>query len=247
MPKSDYAPKDTGKGAAPEDYPTVAQDQGQAEGSGQQAPDALTQVERAALVKFPDGTPATMPWNRGVSPDPTKGNLGDEGLSAQILAQAKPDLSDETPIPGFVTTSKNAIVNPAAGVVPPTTTYPTIAEDQGAPGTPPKVERAQPVTAVKGGQGFFGGDLSQGPPGTKPDGTENEPYWPKTDKDVALLPPGANYIDPKDQSQKVTPGTPPALASTQLPNAPVAQTSPTPLPNAPVAQTSPTQAFPMPR
>ncbi len=109
LPKSDYAPKDTGKGAAPEDYPTVAQDQGQAEGSGQQAPDALTQVERAALVKFPDGTPATMPWNRGVSPDPTKGNLGDEGLSAQILAQAKPDLSDETPIPGFVTTSKNRL------------------------------------------------------------------------------------------------------------------------------------------
>ena len=39
-PKSEYTTLDTGKGAAPEDYPTVAQDQGKGN-SGQQAPDAL--------------------------------------------------------------------------------------------------------------------------------------------------------------------------------------------------------------
>ena len=89
-PVSDYAPKDTGKGAAPEDYPTVAQDQGAGETSGQQAPDALNQVERATLVKFPDGTPATMQRNRGVSLDPTQGNLGDEELARQILAETPP-------------------------------------------------------------------------------------------------------------------------------------------------------------
>ena len=151
------------------------------------------------------------------------------------------------PIPGFVEGSQNAIVNPAAGVIPPTPVAPTIASDQpaGPPTSTNVIDPRIPTSAgapakVKGGQGFFGGDLSQGPPGTKPDGTDDEPYWPKTDKDVALLPPGANYIDPKDQSQKVTPGTP-APVTTQLPNAPVAQTSPTPLPNAPVAQTSPTQ------
>jgi hypothetical protein len=52
-PESPYHPLDTGKGAAPEAYPTIAQDQGAGEGSGQQAPDALTQVERATLVKLP--------------------------------------------------------------------------------------------------------------------------------------------------------------------------------------------------
>ena len=72
--------------------------------------------------------------------------------------------------------------------------------------------KAQPVT---GGQGFYGGDLSQGPPGTKPDGTEDEPYWPKSAKDIALLPPGTNYIDPSDQSQKVTPGAPPKVQRAQ--------------------------------
>ena len=80
-----------------------------------------------------------------------------------------------------------------------------------APSTPAVNAPAAAVTPSKvtGGEGFFGGDLPpMSPPETKPDGTEDEPYWPKSDKDVALLPPGANYIDPKDQSQKVTPGTP---------------------------------------
>jgi N-acetylmuramoyl-L-alanine amidase len=80
-----------------------------------------------------------------------------------------------------------------------------------------KAQPVQPVAAVKGGEGFWGGDLTQGPPGTKPDGTDNEPYWPKSDKDVALLPPGANYIDPKDQSQKVTPGTPAKISQVSAP------------------------------
>ena len=109
--------------------------------------------------------------------------------------------------------------------------YPTIAEDQGAPGTPPEVQPAQPVQGpqpqakpaqVTGGEGFYGGDLSQGPPGTKPDGTEDEPYWPRSAKDIALLPPGANYIDPSDQSQKVTPGTPSKVQRAQAVTSPEA-------------------------
>jgi N-acetylmuramoyl-L-alanine amidase len=52
-PEPAYTTLDTGKGAAPEDYPTIAQDQGAREGSGEQAPDALTQVERGELWRLP--------------------------------------------------------------------------------------------------------------------------------------------------------------------------------------------------
>ena len=157
-------------------------------------------------------------------------------------------VADETPpgkpIPGFIPGSKNAIVNPAAGVVPPTPkpAYPdqivTPEEASGAKSIVNATAAPAAPAKVTGGEGFFGGDLTQGPPGTKPNGTENEPYWPKSGKDITLLPPGVNYIDPKDQSQKVTPGTPPVTH--QLPNAPLAQTAPAPLPNAPVTQAAPT-------
>jgi len=98
-----------------------------------------------------------------------------------------------------------------------------------APLTSPDQARLQVAQPVTGGEGFYGGDLSQGPPGTKPDGTEDEPYWPKSAKDIALLPPGANYIDPSDQSQKVTPGTPSKVQRAQAVTSPeAASVSPPP-------------------
>ena len=146
----------------------------------------------------------------------------------RVLEMPKPTPESAAPPlpPGIIPGSQNAILNPAAGVTPSTPVvsdkYPAqiVTPDEAAGKTSvvnaqanvidPRVPTPAPVapSQVTGGQGFFGGDLTQGPPGTKPNGTEDEPYWPKTDKDVALLPPGANYIDPKDQSQKVTPGTP---------------------------------------
>ena len=163
----------------------------------------------------------------------------------RVLEVPKPTPESSLPesVPGFVTDSKNAILNPAAGVIPPApraeivqdpivtrsiakniadqsasaqtqlpnapVTPPPATQLPNAPVAPPdqtKLQIAQP-TKVTVGEGFFGGDLTQGPPGTKPNGTEDEPYWPKAEKDIALLPAGVNYIDPKDQSQKVTPGT----------------------------------------
>jgi hypothetical protein len=160
-----------------------------------EAPAQLTRVERGELVG--------LPWHPAIRPN----------------------------VPGFVEGSTNAIVNPAAGVVPPTPKpkYPDqiVTPDEASGKTSginapanvidPRVPTPAP-TKVTGGEGYWGGDLSQGPPGTKPDGTDNEPYWPKSDKDIALLPPGANYIDPKDQSQKVTPGAPTPPAQTRLPD-----------------------------
>jgi hypothetical protein len=60
-PPPPYTQMDTGKGVSPEAYPTVAQDQGAGEGSGQQAPDALAQVEPGEEWRepwHPAGTPA---------------------------------------------------------------------------------------------------------------------------------------------------------------------------------------------
>ena len=156
------------------------------------APDKLDLVERATLVQFPKGQPATMPWHP----------------------------AGQKPVPGFIAGSKNAILNPAAGVIPPApvpdkltqvergelvsvppgtapravgvaapVTYPTIAEDQGAPGTPPKVQPAQPVT---------GPQLS----GPKAPGTHTE-----------LAPPGQMDLRPDELQAPATVQPPP---STQL-------------------------------
>jgi hypothetical protein len=54
------------------------------------APDKLQQVERATLVQFPKGEPATMPWHP----------------------------AGQKPVPGFVEGSQNAILNPAAAISP---------------------------------------------------------------------------------------------------------------------------------
>ena len=207
-------------------------------------------TDQGAPVQVRRGEELTEPWHPA-----------GQDLRIPTPTPESPSGPVPKPVPGFVQSSQNAIVNPAAGVTPPTPVAPTITEDQpagpptstnvidpriptptgviplpnapitppaatqlpNAPTTPPDPSRLQVAQPVVGGQGFFGGDLTQGPPGTKPDGTEDEPYWPKSNKDVALLPPGANYIDPKDQSQKVTPGAPaPALAA-----APAATPTPT--------------------
>jgi hypothetical protein len=79
-------------------------------GAVQPAPDRLTQVERAQLVAFPDRTPATMPWHpAGEAPD----TLPQVERATLIKLPPKP-------VPGFIEGSDNAIVNPAAGVIPPT-------------------------------------------------------------------------------------------------------------------------------
>ena len=79
-------------------------------GAVQPAPDKLTQVERASLVKFPDGTPASQPWHpAGEAPD----TLSQVERGQLVKLPPKP-------IPGFVEGSDNAIANPAAGVIPPT-------------------------------------------------------------------------------------------------------------------------------
>ena len=79
-------------------------------GAVQPAPDRLTQVERAQLVAFPDGTPATMPWH------PT-GEAPDTLPQVERATLVKPP---PAPVPGFVEGSDNAILNPAAGVTAPT-------------------------------------------------------------------------------------------------------------------------------
>ena len=160
-----------------------------------EAPAQLNQVERATLVKPP-------------APD-----LGERGAPIPAAASVEtPDLSTDLP----------EDVSPVVGG----TAQPEVRRAAQVGVTP----EAQPVTPspevspqkVTGGQGFYGGDLSQGPPGTKPDGTEDEPYWPKSAKDIALLPPGTNYIDPSDQSQKVTPGAPPKVQRVQAVTSPEA-------------------------
>ena len=103
-------------------------------------PDQLDQVERATLVKLP-------------APD-----LGEKGASIPTPAAVDtPDLS--TDLPEDVSTAAGGTAQPAqpevrsawqAGVTPkaqPTDTG-AIAEDQGAPGAPPKVQPAQPVTSA---------------------------------------------------------------------------------------------------
>ena len=145
-------------------YPTIAQDQGQPDKldtvTDQQvvapAPDQLTQVEKGELVKAPDmgerGTPITPQPQVVDTPVDSKGIPLDEKPVPQPLdkGEAPAQLTQvergeeltepwhpavKPNVPGFVTDSKNAIVNPAAGVTPPTPVAPTIAEDQ--PAGPP--------------------------------------------------------------------------------------------------------------
>lgn len=83
-----------------------------------------------------------------------------------------------------------------------------------------KPEEPAPPAPLTSGQGFWGGDLTKGPPGAPPaDGSDDRPFWPKSDKDIALLPPGTQYIDPKDRSQKTTPAaqTPPPASQASKP------------------------------
>jgi N-acetylmuramoyl-L-alanine amidase len=173
-----------------------------------EAPAALSQVERATLVKLP-------------APD-----LGERGAPIPTAASVDtPDLSTDLPedVSSVVGGTAQPEVRRAALAGETPVALPPEPVVRGAQvGVTP---RAQPVT---GGQGFYGGDLSQGPPGTKPDGTEDEPYWPKSAKDIALLPPGANYIDPSDQSQKVTPGTPPKVQRAQPVSSAAAPAAPAP-------------------
>jgi N-acetyl-anhydromuramyl-L-alanine amidase AmpD len=207
-------PKVVSEATAPVTYPTIAEDQPlslppdpreiwQQYRDGKisrdeaiaQAAQLQEQVKRATLVQFPKGEPATMPWHP----------------------------AGQKPVPGFVEGSQNAILNPAAGVIPPTpapdkltqvergelvstpsgtapkavgvaapVTYPTIAEDQGAPGTPPKVQPAQPVTGPQ-------------PSGPKAPGTHTE-----------LAPPGQMDLRP-DEPQTVQPAVQPT-PSTQPPS-----------------------------
>ena len=106
-----------------------------------EAPAQLNQVERATLVKLP-------------APD-----LGEKGAPIPTPASVDtPDLS--TDLPEDVSTAAGGTAQPAqpevrsawqAGVTPkaqPTDTG-AIAEDQGAPGAPPKVQPAQPVTSAE--------------------------------------------------------------------------------------------------
>jgi hypothetical protein len=69
---------------------------------------------------------------------------------------------------------------------------------------------SKPVVAPPTPAAPVTGDLAQGPPGTHPAGTRDEPYWPKTVGQVGQLPPGSVYIDPRDGSVKTTPGKAPA-------------------------------------
>jgi hypothetical protein len=90
-PEAPYRPLDTGKGAAPEDYPTIAQDQGAGEKSGEQAPDALTQVERGELWRLPwhpsKQTPVQPPAPRA---EPAVDPLVARSIAANIAAQSAP-------------------------------------------------------------------------------------------------------------------------------------------------------------
>ena len=173
-----------------------------------EAPANAGQVERATLVKPPP-------------PD-----LGERGAPIPPAASVEtPDLSTDLPedVSSVVGGTAQPEVRRAALAGETPVALPPEPVVRGAQvGVTPK---AQPVAR---GEGFYGGDLSQGPPGTKPDGTEDEPYWPKSAKDIALLPPGTNYIDPSDQSQKVTPGTPPKVQRAQPVSSAAAPGTPAP-------------------
>jgi N-acetylmuramoyl-L-alanine amidase len=150
-----------------------------------EAPAQLTQVERATLVKLP-------------APD-----LGERGAS--ILEAPKATLVDPDPDEQYLESDKLA-----SATVPPEiiSGKPVPEAIRSARNVPSATQPAPQPLPVTGGEGFWGGDLSQGAPGAPPaDGTEDRPFWPKADKDVKLLPPGSNYIDPHDQSVKTTPGT----------------------------------------
>ena len=207
-----------------------------------EAPATLPQVEKGQLVSPPEALDkGEAPANAGqveraTLVKPPAPDLGERGAPIPTAASAQtPDLStdlpeDVSPVVGGTAqpeVRRGALVGttPKAGAVQ-LPNAPLAPSNQtklpNAPLTPPDQAKLQVAQPVAGGQGFYGGDLSQGPPGTKPDGTEDEPYWPKSAKDIALLPPGTNYIDPSDQSQKVTPGTPSKVQRAQPVTSPAA-------------------------
>ena len=216
-------------------YPTIAEDQpGAAETSLKiptptpESPSGPTNIQTdpetgARYVTDPD-TGQMVPHAELATPadreafKPSDVTLPSRTVEGTAETQPAPDKLTQVERGQLVSTPPGTAPK-AVGVAAPVT-YPTIAEDQGAPGTPPKVQAAQPVTPTAPKP--VTGELAEGPPGTHPDGTQNEPYWPKRPEQVSQLPPGSVYIDPTDGSVKTTPGKAVAPAISSLSAQPIA-------------------------
>jgi hypothetical protein len=157
------------------------------------APDTLDQVERATLVKLP------------AKPAPDTLTQVEKALPAgQPATDTLPQVEKALPT-GLKAPGTHTELAPPGQM--------DLREDTDKVSAPEaKPPTVQPVT----------GELAQGPPGTHPQGTQDEPYWPKRPEQISQLPPGSVYIDPTDGSIKTTPGTAAAPTTTQPATAPTA-------------------------